>query len=139
MEPLLAVACALAAVALVAADVRALRGDPRAARIAVPLGAVLVLALGVAERWPPTAWPLVVVVLVGPPVLAYRVATPAAWNVVLVYALAGSVAGYGLLDELLARADGGQAADRAVAAAALGGAVGAVAYAWLYVEGLVRR
>lgn len=139
MEPLLLVACAVAAIVLAVAGVRAVRGDRRPALVAIPVCAALALGLGLAERWPPTAWPLAVLVLVGPAVLAARVRTPAAWNAVLVFALAGAVAGYGLLDELLARADGGQAADRAIAAAAIGGAIGFAAYAWLYVEALVRR
>jgi hypothetical protein len=139
MEPLLLVLCALAAVAVAVAAVRAVHGDRRPALVAIPLGAALALGLVVAERWPPTAWLLAVVVLVSPAALAYRVRTPAAWNAVLVFALAGAVSAYGLLDELLARADGGATAGRAIAAAVAGGVVAAAAYAYLYVEALVRR
>jgi hypothetical protein len=44
-----------------------------------------------------------------------------------------------VLDGLLARADGSDPASLAIAVAIAGGLVAATAYAWLYVQALVRR
>jgi hypothetical protein len=141
MELLVLLACAVMAAIVIVADARAMRDDHRLARVATPVGAGLALAAGIADRWPPTAWLLAVALLATPAILAYRVRTPAAWNAVLVFALAGAIAGYGLLDVLLARAvhDNASPSGLAVAAAIAGGAVGVAAYAWLYVQALVRR
>ncbi len=108
--------------------------------MALPLGAALAVAVGLAGRWPFTAWLLTIAVLCGPVALAYRVRSPAAWNVVLVFALSGIVAGYGVLDRALGTSPSYPAdSETALLAALAGGAVMLGAYAWLYVRGLVRR
>ena len=115
-------------------------GDARLALVALPLGAALAVAMGLAGRWPFTAWLLTIAVLCGPVALAYRVRSPAAWNVVLVFALSGIVAGYGVLDRALGTSPSYPAdSETALLAALAGGAVMLAAYAWLYVRGLVRR
>jgi hypothetical protein len=123
----------------VLALVRLARGDARPALIALPVAAVLTAALAVAARWPPTAWALLLAVLVGPVGLAYRVGTPRAWGVLAVFAIAGTVTGYGLLDPLLCRAvDGECHATTATVVAGIGGAVAVGAYGWLLAQARFR-
>jgi hypothetical protein len=123
----------------VLALVRLAHGDARPALVALPAGALLLAVLAVASRWPPTAWLLLVPVMIGPAALAYRVGTPRAWNAVGVYALGGIAAGYGLLDPLLCRAvDGPCNSTTAWVVAAVGGAVALACYGWLLAQARVR-
>jgi hypothetical protein len=119
--------------------VRLAHGDERLALVALPAAGLLVLVLAVASRWPPTAWLLLLAVLVAPAALAYRVGTPRAWALVAVFALGGIATGYGLLDPLLCRAvDGPCSSTTAWVVAATGGAVALVSYAVLLAQARLR-
>ena len=76
-------------------------GNPRPARVALPLGVALAVVVAVGDLWSPLVGALGVAIAAAAVVLAYRIDRPGAWNVVALFAVGGVVFGYGLLSHLL--------------------------------------